>query len=288
MIRRTLTALVAALVATLVAAGAAQASSQRIVALTPFTANTVSVLGVKPVAYGQTLGGRDRFVRGLRNVKVLPLSHPLGPNMEQLALLNPQLVLSAPVWAKGNQQMRQLGIRVVESDPQRVADVPRQIEFIGQVIGRRAAAKRFAAQQRRHIRAAKRKIRRRPTVLVVLGLGRSVQAFLPNSWGGDLVRQAGGRLLTRGLRPLSRGFARISDEIIVKRNPDVIIAVPHGTPNNIPRIARHLRNNPAWRNTKAARNGRIYVSTDNTLLQAWTTVATSIRMVQTKYLRNRR
>ena len=73
----------------------------RIAALTPFTANTLAELGVRPVAIGQTLGGHDRFDPRLRGVPTLALSHPNGPNLEQLAVRNPQLVLSAPIWRKG-------------------------------------------------------------------------------------------------------------------------------------------------------------------------------------------
>ncbi|MBB4663595.1 ABC transporter substrate-binding protein [Conexibacter arvalis] len=288
MTRRPLRALAALLAAVLLvglSASAAQAQS-RIVALTPFTANALAGLGVKPVGIGQQLGGHNKLVKGLKGVKTLTLSHPLGPNLEHLALLNPQLVLSSPTWRKGTQGMKELGIRVVEIEPTRVNDVPRQTEFIGSLVGRRAKAKKLADQQRRHIRVAKKAAKRRPTVLLVLGVGRKPYAFLPSSWGGDLVKAAGGRLLTQGLKG-SGGFAQISDEIVVKRNPDVIIAVPHGTPGNIPQITDYLRNNPAWKNTKAARNNRIYVSTDNTMLQAWTSAARSIYDVQTKYLKNR-
>ena len=281
---RALAALLAAALLTLAAASGAQAA--RIVALTPFTANTLAGLGVRPVAIGQQLGGRDRLVKALRGTKTLTLAHPLGPNLEQLALLNPQLVLSSPTWHKGSQQMRDLGMRVAEIEPTRVADVPRQTEFIGSLVGRRKQAKRLADQQRAHVKAAKKAAKRHPTVLLVLGVGRRPQAFLPSSWGGDLVKAAGGRLLTQGLSG-SGGFAPISDEVIVKRNPDVIIAVPHGTPKNIPQITKFLRSNPAWKHTKAARNKRVYVSTDNTLLQAWTSAARSIYDVQTKFLKNR-
>lgn len=284
---RTIAALLAVTLLLLSAVSAAQAqSSARIVALTPFTANTLAGLGVRPTAIGQQLGGQSKLVKGLSGVKKLTLSHPLGPNLEELALLNPQLVLSAPTWRKGTQGMKDLGIRVVEIEPTKVNDVPRQTEFIGSLIGRRAQAKRLADQQRKHIAAAKKAVKRKPTVLVVLGVGRKPYAFLPSSWGGDLVKAAGGRLLTQGLKG-SGSFAAISDEIVVKRNPDVIIAVPHGTPSNIPAIAEYLARNPAWKNTKAARNKRIYVSTDNTMLQAWTSAAQSIYDVQTKYLRNR-
>lgn len=285
-LRTACTALLATLLLVLAASAAAQAATPRIVALTPFTANTLSLLGVRPVAIGETLGGNDKFVKGLSGVKRLTLSHPLGPNLEELALLNPQLVLSAPVWKKGTQGMRELGIRVVESDPMRVDDVPRQTEFIGQQVGRRAAAQKVADQQRRHIAVTKKAAKRHPSVLLVLGVGQTPFAFLPNSWGGDVVKQAGGRLLTAGLTATG-GFARISNEYVIQRNPDIIIAVPHGNPENMQQIARNLRNNPAWRNTKAARSGRVYVSTDNSLLQAYTSAAQAMYEVQTKYLKNR-
>lgn len=283
---RRLALLAVALVALLVVAAAPAQAEMRVVALTPFTANTLAALGVQPLAIGQTLGGNDRFVRSLRETRRLQLSHPNGPNLEQLATLEPELVLTASTWAKGSQGMRALGMKVVESEPRTVADVPRETEWIGALVGQKARAKQLADQQRRHIAAAQRRARRHPTVLVVLGVGRSPFAFLPSSWGGDVVRRAGGRLLTAGLKG-DGGFAKISDEVVVQRNPDIIIAVPHGNAGSLAKTGEYLRSNPAWKNTKAARNGRIYISTDNSLLQPWPSAAKTIADVQKKFLKNR-
>jgi iron complex transport system substrate-binding protein len=277
---------VAALCAVVSPPLAAAAAPSRVVALTPFTANTLAILGIRPVAIGQTLGGNEHYSRKLNGVKRLPLSHPNGPNMEQLAVLNPQLVLSTPTWKKGEQTMRQLKIRVVDSDPQRVADVPRETKRIGALVGRAKQAARLAAQQTAHIAAAVRAAKRHPSVLVVLGVGRTPFAFLANSWGGDVVKQAGGKLITAGLSA-SGGFAKISDEAVVKANPDVIIAVPHGNPGDLPGIADYLASNPAWKGTRAARRHHIYISTDNSLLEPWTSVAQTIYTVQTTFLKNR-
>jgi iron complex transport system substrate-binding protein len=286
MSRRVLGAVVATLLLCLGLAGAAQAAAPRIVALTPFTANTLSLLGVRPAAIGETLGGNEKFNRGLARVPRLALQHPIGPNREELLVMAPDLVLSAPIWAKGNQEMKRLDMRVVESDPESVADVPRQTEFIGQLVGRRAVAKQKADIQRARVKVAQRRIRSHPTVLLALGIGRTTQAFMPDSWGGDVITQAGGRLITEGLRVLTPGFGYLSGEIIAQRNPDVIIAVPHGNPDDLPRVTRFLASNPAWKNTKAARNRRIYVSTDNSLLQAMPQTASVIAAVQKNYLRN--
>ena len=125
-------------------------------------------------------------------------------------------------------------------------------------------------------------------MLLILGVGRTPYAFLRNSWGGDVVRQAGGTLITKGLTG-SGGFARISNEYVVQQKPDVIIAVPHSATTAADRrsIAAFLKSNPAWQDTPAARNGRLRVATDNQLLQAWPSAAQTIANVQTKYLKNR-
>jgi iron complex transport system substrate-binding protein len=266
-------------------AAPAQAAPKRVVALTPFTANTLAQLGVKPVAIGQVLGGRDRIDRRLKGARVLPLTHPYGPNLERLAQLNPGLVLSGPIWHQGHEAMRRLGMKVAVSEPRSVDRVATETIRIGRLVGKEAVARRLAARIRSGIRSATRNIRKRPTVLVILAVGRTPHAMLENSWGGDVVRRAGGRLLTQGLRA-SGGFARISNELVVERNPDIIIAVPHGNAPDIDALARYLKTNPAWQNTKAARNNRIYVSTGNSLLQPWTDVGRVIRDIRTQYLRN--
>jgi iron complex transport system substrate-binding protein len=276
--------LVCAAVIGLGLAAPAQAAP-RVIALTPFSASTVMRLGVRPVAIGQTLGGNDRYIASLRGVPVLMLSHPLGPNLEQLAAYKPDLVLSSKTWQRGSQAIRRLGIKVYESDPVSVAAIGSETRAIGQLLGRTRAAGALASKIEGDVAAAKRGIKSRPRVLVILGVGRTPYAMLANSWGGDVVRQAGGTLLTDGLKSPG-GMAKISDEVVVARNPDVIIAVPHGDPGSIPRLAAYYRNNPNWRRTNAVRNGRVYVATGNTLLQPYPGVAATIRDVRSKFLHN--
>ena len=280
-----LAALAAALCAAALAAAPAQAAP-RVAALTPFAASTITRLGVRPVAIGQTLGGNDQYLASLRGVPVLTLSHPLGPNLEQLATHNPSIVLSSKTWQRGTPAMRRMGMKVYESDPTSVAAIGRETRAIGGVLGRTRAANALATKietrrrrgQARHLAppARARDPRRRPHA-------RTRCSRTPGA--ATSSRQAGGNLLTQGLTSPS-GTARISDEIVVKRNPDIIIAVPHGTPGNIPRLAAYYRNNPNWRNTRAVRNKRVYVATGNSLLQPYPGVASTIRDVRRKFLQN--
>jgi len=279
-------AVAALLVALLVPAGAgARKAPRRVVALTPFAANTLAKLGVTPIAVGQTLGGRERLSPRVSRVPVLRLSHPLGPNLEQIAALHPGLVISSNTWAKGNEAMEKLGIRVETRDPRSIAGALADTYKIGEAVGRKHAAREVLKRMRTRIAAAESGIRRHPRVMVILGVGRAPFTFLPNSWGGSLVRAAGGELLTGGASARS-GFQRISDEVVVAENPDVIIAVPHADPEDVPALTRFLKNDPAWSSTKAARTGRLYVSVNNSLLQAGTDIARTITAIREAYLRN--
>jgi len=263
----------------------AAAAPQRIVALTPFVANTLVKLGIEPVAVGQTLGGRERISSKLKGVPVLPLSHPNGPNLEQIASLDPDLVFSSRTWAKGNESMGDLGIRVLVQEPFRLNGAFAQTRVIGGIVGRRRQAEAAVERMKRDVARARRGIVERPTVMLILGVGRTPFVFLSNSWGGDVVTKAGGRLLTGGVRS-SSGFERISDEVVVAEDPDVIVAVPHANEEDIPSLTEYLRTNPAWQSTTAVREGRIHISVDNSLLQADTDVARTIRKVRRVYLEN--
>jgi iron complex transport system substrate-binding protein len=261
------------------------ATQKRIAALTPFSANTLAELGVRPVVIGESLGGSDRVFPALRDIPTLPLAHPNGPSLEKLAVFNPDLVLSAPAWRRGTKAMESLGMRVVESEPRSVNAALRDAQRIGALVGRGAKAKQLAERMGREIERSTRKIRKRPRVLLVLGLGQTSFAFLENSWGGDVVRRAGGRLLTNGLRAPG-GYVRISDETVLTRDPDIIIAVPHGNSQDIPQLIPYLKDKPGWRETTAARRGHVYISTGNSLLQPWTDIGRIIRDVRRLYLHN--
>ena len=291
---RTLAVLTIALVAAVLAA-AAPARAQdpgRVVALTPFTANILTQLGVKPVAVAEPASTEEKLDPRLKGVPRLAMSHPNGPNLEQLVALRPDTVFSGPVWRAGTPKIQNLGIRVYDSlDPQRLGTVPIGIRKIAKIVGKEAEGAALANRVQRAYRAASRGIRKRPRVLLVLGLAQYTLAMLGSSWGGDIIEAAGGVLVTKSIKPIGRTsegalVGNLSNEAVVRMNPDVIIVVPHGAADEVPAIARYYRNFAPWRKTKAARNGRVYVETGDLLLQATSDPASLIRKVRREYLKN--
>jgi iron complex transport system substrate-binding protein len=285
-----LTALLACVLIALAAAGAGPADAakkKRYVALTPFAANTLVKLGIKPVAIGETPGGQTSLSPKLKNVPELPLSHASnGPNLEQLVSYDPDVVFSEQTWKAGHGAIRNLGIRVYMDDPNEVQNVPGSIKKVGAHAKQKKRAEKVAKKAQKQIKTATRNVGDGPRVLVILGVGQTPYAFMPNSWGGNVVMRSGGALITGGLDsedpgiPGGGGYAQISDEQIIAENPDYIIAVPHGNAEDIPEIQESLENDTAFANTNAGRNDEIHVTTRNDLVQATTDVPKTIKFVR--------
>ncbi len=268
------------------------AGPERIVAITPFTANILAQLGVKPVAVAEPAAGEEDLHPALRDIPRLKLSHPNGPNLEQLAALRPDAVFSSPTWRAGTPRIQRLGIQVYDSlDPQRLGTVPIGIRKIANLVGKSAQGAALANRIQGEYRKAQRGIKQRPRVLLVMGLAQYTLAMLGNSWGGDIIEAAGGRLVTKGIKPIARTnegavVGNLSNEAVVRMNPDVIIVVPHGNSGEVPTIAKYYRNFAPWRKTNAAKHGRIHIPTDDLLLQASSDPAALIRKVRRDYLKN--
>lgn len=284
---------VAALAAGPLADGAQAAKTpKRVVTLTPFTSNVTSRLGVRPIAMGEASGATIPLVRGLTGVRRLKLSHPDGPNIEGLIRLRPDLVLSSPNWRTGTPKIERQRIDVVDGwEPLRVNNVSPAVRRVANRLGRRKQAAKVTKQIDDGLRRARAGITKRPSVLVVLGVGRNTVAFLPNSWGGDIVRYAGGRLITDGLKATfdagtPGSFAPLSDEEVLRRNPDVIVVVPHGASSSIASTKQYFANRPAWAPTTAARTGNIHIVDPDRLLQASDDPGTVIEWVRKDLLKN--
>jgi iron complex transport system substrate-binding protein len=269
--------------------GAGAASKQKIVALTPFSANALAETGTRPVAIGQQALGHKHTSSKLKGVEQLPLSHPNGPNLETIAKIDPDVVLSSPGWAKGNKTMKDLAYTVRNLDPNSVSQTVPQIRAIGNAYGNKKKTTKLANAVTKEIKFATaapgHKITKHPKVMLILGVGRSPNVFLSNTWGASVAKAAGANLLGQELKA-SGGFAKVSDEYIVAQDPDIIIAVPHGNAKDIPAIRDYLLNNPAWSTTRAVQTNSIYAVMDDSLLQPDVDVGDTIKRLRVKYLKN--
>ncbi len=281
----------------------AKKTPKRIIALTPFSANVLADLGIRPRAVGEIPIGdgaanpyNAKIKRWIRAGKIrqLTLSHGnRGPNREVVTKLNPGLILSERTWRESTRYFRDVArIKVLEAEPVKTGQIGAKIKNIGKAVGKKKKAKKLAkkyTKRLKNVSNAKRKIKNRKRVLVLMGFGGDshLLAFTGKSWGGNLVKRAGGRLLTSGLEKgdssqlaISGGFVSISPEVVLQREPWALIVVPHGNPSEIASIKQSIRSNVTLQNTNAVRNGRLFFSTDNALLQSNTNTNKVVKRVR--------
>ena len=265
------------------AAPAAQAAPKRIVALSPFTANTLADLGVRPVAIGQIRSAATLLAQAAGR----PAAPPLAPQRpEPRAARRAEPAARALVADVEPRPPRDAAARHARrGDASRAASTRRrETRRIGALVGkrrrprdRRAHAAGVAARQARDPQAPARArgARRRPHALRVPAQLVGRRPRQPRRRPPAHRRPEGERRLRADLQRDRR-----------RAQPGHHHRGPARHPARHPELAATCANNPAWRTTNAARGGRVYVSTGNSLLQPWTDVGRMIRDVRAKFLKN--
>ncbi len=185
-------------------------------------------------------------------IPVISISHSAGPNLEQLASVQPDLVLTSSTYGRFAEPIQQsLGAPVLVYD---VDDVLNKIDLFGSLVGCSDKAQQAAAELRAKISQQQRGLPEAgPEVFGLFGTSESFLGFTSTSYPGDMVSLLGGSMIADDAAPyLYRGipnpsYAVFSLENVVERDPNVILVVRHGSPNE----AREenfsgLYSNPAW------------------------------------------
>lgn len=223
--------------------------ARRVVSLVPSATETLLALGAR-----ERVVGRTRYDTDPRIADVPSVGGGLDPSVETLLSLRPDLVIS---WDAGKspglrERLEQAGIAVFEVETTDTADVFRNIERLGSLIGRRPASDSLAAAIRLDLRAVRAAVagRRRPSVLYVVWSDPPTTAG-PNTFITQVIGLAGGRTIFPDLRA---DWPQVSMEEIVRRQPELVL-LPVG--ENRRHSLRRLLDAPGWRELEAVREGRI-------------------------------
>lgn len=219
--RRRVAWLLAALcVGMAVPAGARAAETQRIVSLNPSLTNILVAIG----AHDRIVGVDDYSASHSPEVAHLPRVGGLfSPSLEAVVALAPDVVVLVPSAEQRDfrDRLQALGIEVVVFPNVRFGEVLENIERLGVIAGRPAAAReRIAATQRARDAALEATSARDP-VRVLLVLQRD-PVFVVGS--GSFIDEM---LVVVGADNIARGFddpyPRVAVEWVVAQSPDVLI-----------------------------------------------------------------
>jgi iron complex transport system substrate-binding protein len=218
---------------------------RRIVSLLPSLTETVCALG-----QCQRLVGVDRYSNFPQAVKKLPqVGGGMDPNIEAIVALRPDVVLAAPS-SRSAVRLVALGIPVFSLEPKTYADVQRALTKLGQLLEVPDAQKVWRDIDAGLVAAAQSVPTAARGTRVYFEVNRGPFGASESSFIGETLQRLGAQnILPGGLGP----FPKINPELVVRENPDVIMA---GDSN-----LEDLTQRPGWSRIRAVREQRLCLFT---------------------------
>ncbi len=157
-------------------------------------------------------------------------------DLERVVALRAELAVG---WASAlrprlRARLEALGVAVYLSAPRRVADVARELEGVGRLVGCAAGGRRAAARLRAALGRLAARRPARPVPVLILVSARPLLTVGPRTFMADAVRLAGGRSLFDGI---ATDVARLDPEAVAVRRPAVVVAPDSVRPADVPAAA---------------------------------------------------
>lgn len=228
------------------------APATRVVALTAADCEILFAIGA-----GDALVGRGEYCDYPAEVLSVPsVESGYETNVEQIIALSPQAVLMSTM-AQPLETLNALenaGIRVIESAANTVDDVYRAIEMIGAAVGREGEANALALDMKAQFAAIAENMP---------GGGKSVYFEVsPLMWGlwtageGTFMNEIAEMLGLENCFGDVSGWAEISEEQVIARNPDYIVTITMSYGDG-PSPIEEILSRPGWQDITAVKNGAI-------------------------------
>jgi iron complex transport system substrate-binding protein len=230
---------------------------ERVVALGNGEVDIVYALGGEVVGRPEHNGGLQDAVE---NVPIVGSVHTV--DLEKIAVLRPDIVLGNEPINRGDiPQLEGIGAKVVLTEANSIEDIREQIELIGMLLQREERAAELIAELDKELAGRSGKEASGRTALMVYGAPGTFLAALPNSLAGDLLETAGGVNVASQFPRMQNypQYAQLNTERVVEAQPDVILIMTHGNPEEVQEaFVREMEGNPAWNSLAAVREGRIH------------------------------
>ena len=226
---------------------------QRIISLSPSNTEMVYALGLQDKLVGVT--SYDNYPPDAKNKPIV--SDYSTVDLEKIVNAKPDLVLADSIQKNDTiPALEKLGITVYAVTPNNIDGIFNEIKVLGQITGKTKEADNLVSNLKTRIqtvvdKTAKLTDAQKPHVLFV--------TWHDPIWtaGSDtmiqyLIDEAGGINIASDLN----GFAVITLESVIQRNPQVIVVMSSmGTQNT---SLDYIMSNEQFKSTDAVKNGRVY------------------------------
>ena len=182
------------------------------------------------------------------------------PNMEAIASLHPDLILSDNINDASLPSMRALGYKVLVLNPSNIAGIYQDISLVGRATGAETQATAVIENITNSINAITAKIAAAnitvpQTVYYEIWSGPLMSAG-STSWINDVISKAGGVNIFENV---STEYPVVSSETVVSLDPDVIILPTEMGVTPFYGSVAQVEATPGWNVISAVQNNRVYV-----------------------------
>lgn len=242
----------------------------RIVSLSPSLTHIVYALGELDRIVGVTIYSDFPPEAG----KLPKVGGWVNPNFEAIVALRPDAVLLMKDQdAMFGEKLRSLGLKtIIVSGNDSVEDIIDSVNFIGGLLGKNEKAKEVTGHIEDSLTAVRKKTENLPRKKVLFVVGRNpgtledIYVIGQNNYINELIEIAGGENVVKN----ERFSIKLTREAILTLDPDVIVEVNHEQPDREEEILR------VWKGlgeSRAVRNGRVYILPTTVLLHPSQTIA---------------
>ena len=185
---------------------------------------------------------------------------PMGPDMEILTSLSPDLVLGPKSLQDSlEQQYEEIGVDSYFLDLSSVDGMYASIAELGPMLGRETEAKKLVRDYKKTMDDYRKTHAEdeTPRVLILMGLPGSYVVATESSYAGSLVKLAGAENVYGDGD--GEGFLNINPEDMLKKEPDIILRTSHAMPDQVKKMfAEEFKTNDIWQHFDAVKEGRVY------------------------------
>ncbi|MBQ1418439.1 MAG: ABC transporter substrate-binding protein, partial [Firmicutes bacterium] len=232
----------------------------RVVALSAADCEVLYAVGA-----GDTLVGRGEYCDYPAEVLEVPsVQSGYDTNIEQIIALEPQVLLMSTM-AQTEEQIAQLeeaGIKVVVSDAQDIEGVYTAVEMIGKLMGKEKEAEQvIISMQTAFADLSNSTAGRGKTVYFEVS---PLEYGLWTAGKGTFMNEIAEMLGMKNIFDDVQGWAEISEEQVIERNPDYIVTITMYFGEG-PTPEEEIMGRTGWENVTAVKNGAILNLVDNEL-----------------------
>ncbi|EEJ0015479.1 heme ABC transporter substrate-binding protein IsdE [Listeria innocua] len=199
-----------------------------------------------------------------RYADVKETGSPMGPDLEVIRMLKPDMVLSTKTLeADLKAGFEGANLNAEFLDFTSIDSMQAEIKKLGTEFDRTKEASKLNNDLTSEIDKVKANVakKKKPTVLILMGVPGSYLVVTEHAYIGDLVKLAGGENVITNQKV---EYLASNTEYLQSANPDIILRAAHGMPAEVVKMFdEEFKTNDIWKHFDAVKNNRVYDLDEN-------------------------